>query len=287
MFFYPTRVPRRAAYFSGSTALYIDKAVATTLPVTMSCWFNGDSASAGGHMISIADSSASAAYLALIAAGDIGGDPIRAIHRNVSIGAAISTTGYTVGQWHHACGVFATTTDRRAYIDGGSKGTNSTSISVPTMDRTGIAVLARSAFDAKFPGALVDVCIWRAALSDYEVWRLSRGVPPSEIRKGSLVCWLPLIDPHSTRFRDWSGRRHSFIRSGTVTWDTKSGAPPQPTLGYLENGTLLNRRLDDLGQIWFFSTVLGGGVVSNSFNGTTLDENGNLRVSGQVYEGAP
>ena len=39
------------------------------------------------------------------------------------------------------------------------------------------------------------------------------------------------------------------------------------------------------GTVKLFDTELGKGVVSGSYKGITKDKDGNLRVSGTVYEG--
>ncbi len=39
------------------------------------------------------------------------------------------------------------------------------------------------------------------------------------------------------------------------------------------------------GTVKLFDTKLGSGAESSSYKGITMDKNGNLRVSGTVYEG--
>ena len=42
-------------------------------------------------------------------------------------------------------------------------------------------------------GGLAEIGIWNVALGDDEILELSLGVPPSKIRPGSLVAYLPLV----------------------------------------------------------------------------------------------
>ncbi|MEK6984155.1 MAG: LamG-like jellyroll fold domain-containing protein, partial [Nanoarchaeota archaeon] len=87
---------------------------------------------------------------------------------------AKTSTGYTVGMWHHACVVFISSTERRAYIDGGSEGIDTTSIT-PTaaaLDNTNIGVLRRSTSIFYFNGSIDEVAIWNRSLSSAEIMNL-------------------------------------------------------------------------------------------------------------------
>ena len=62
-------------------------------------------------------------------------------------------------------------TDRRVYIDGGSKGTNATNASDSALDRTSIGRAGDSTPDGYFDGRLAEISFWRIGslgVSDFE-----------------------------------------------------------------------------------------------------------------------
>lgn len=54
----------------------------------------------------------------------------------------------------------------------------------------------------------------------------------------------------------------------------------------LETGDDLLLEDSGTGIVVFFGTVLENGVDSNVYNGITFDDNFNLRVRGDIYEGS-
>lgn len=144
----------------------------------------------------------------LFAGGGITGDPIRlsAVNSSGTGGDPDTTTGYTVGVWHHACGVWASSTSRSVYIDGGSKGSNTDSILLSGFSRTNISTRwvsnARGAF---FDGCIAEPAIWDVALTDDEVASLARGFSPDQIRPQSLVSYWPIIGRHSPEIDVFGG----------------------------------------------------------------------------------
>ena len=183
--------------FNGTT-MYLENAnaILSAYPLTMVGWFNSDSATGNQDILSIADGGGTH-YFALNAGGNAVGDPVRA---NVVGGGGTSvaqtTTGYTVGQWHHAAGVFASATSRAAFIDGGSKGTSAANNTPAGLTRTSIGHKAVSARTAFFDGRIAEVALWNVALTDAEVAALARGVAPPFIRFDALVGYWPVWGLH-------------------------------------------------------------------------------------------
>src|SRR5436190_1323100 len=132
--------------FNGSSGTISSASTPVTgPPCTMGCFFYADSSTATGTLISVNDTGTATDCMRLDAAGATAGDPIRAESINGGTAAAAeSTAGYATGGWHHAIGVFASATDRRAYYDGANKGTNSTSVTPTSIDRVAIGCTFRS-----------------------------------------------------------------------------------------------------------------------------------------------
>ncbi len=177
---------------ASSEYLRVSSAVVTATPLTLACWFNVNNATAEHQLIFIGDSTSNTDMFGLIASGVISGDPVRA-HATNSAGAfAQSSTGYSASTWHHAAGVFTSSTDRAAFIDGGSKGTATDDLTPTGFDRTAIAVLDRLSPASYVDGEIAEAAIWDAALTDGEVASLAAGYSPLLIRPTSLKAYWPL-----------------------------------------------------------------------------------------------
>jgi Concanavalin A-like lectin/glucanases superfamily len=92
------------------------------------------------------------------------------------------------GEWHHACAVFTSASSRAAFIDGGNKATNSTSITPSGIVQTGIG----ASIIGSANGSLSDVAVWNVALTDAEVAALARGMSPLFVRPSGLIAYWPL-----------------------------------------------------------------------------------------------
>ena len=143
-------------------------AVSST-PLTMACWFNSDSIAVSQTLMSI-ELNTTTHYHQLWARGLVAGDPVDAWTHGVGGGVkARTTTGYSANTWHHACGVWASSTDRRAFIDAGSKGTNATDRAPLAPDKTRIST---SLAGAGMSGYISDARFYNVAKTDAEVEKL-------------------------------------------------------------------------------------------------------------------
>lgn len=201
-----------ARQFDDASQQYLISAVQAVLispPISMACWFKSDDITVYQTLVGIIDYSSDEYYL-LAAAGTIANDPVRATTYNGVVSAsAVSSTGYSAGTWHHACGVFAATNSRAAYIDGGSKGTNATSVTgVGPVDRFEIGgrVMGGGASKALFmSGAIAEAAIWNGALSDAEAAILAAGFSPLFVKPENLVAYWSLIrDEDQDRVGGWN-----------------------------------------------------------------------------------
>lgn len=180
---------------ASSENLEVGTAVVTDFPATFACWFFSDSITINQTLVSIASTGHTNRYTQLLAAGNVSGDPIRARNVRTTAVSADSTTGYSANTWHHACGVFTSSTSRAAFIDGGSKGTdvNSKGFSAVDVNTTSIGVTGASSKLLFMSGRVAEAAIWNAALSDAQVAILGAGYSPLFVRPQSLVAYWPLI----------------------------------------------------------------------------------------------
>jgi hypothetical protein len=185
-----------------SISIYTDANLVTAVPFSASIWFNSDNVTADYCLFSLCDKDSDYIYWALSIRGAVAGDYIRAEARIASGGdgaPAISSAGYSAGVWNHAGGVWSAANARAVYLNGGNKGTNSTSIAVSAIDRMGLAALVRLN-DAQFlDGKLAEFGLWNVALTDADFAMLALGFSPLVVKPDSLVRYIRLID---TTYRD-------------------------------------------------------------------------------------
>ena len=95
---------------------------------------------------------------------------------NISISRrAVSSKRLVAGQWHQVVGVAASATDRRCFVDGGNKGTNSIAVNAPSgLNRISIGRAGDFTPGYYFPGKVGCVFVWNRVLSDTEIAWLYR-----------------------------------------------------------------------------------------------------------------
>lgn len=213
--------------FNGTTQDAINAGTpVTAVPITIACWFNSDSVTADQALVSIQDTAGGDRFL-LLANGTGAGDPVMAQSRTSGVSrSALSTTGFTTGTWYHACGVFATSTSRTAYIDGGSAGSNALSSTPASIAE--IALASINSASTWLNGRLAEVGVWNVALNASEVAALAGRVSPLRIRTGSLKIYVPMFGVGSPE-RDYIGGYHMTLNN-TPAQSAHYGV--QPPFGY-------------------------------------------------------
>lgn len=207
--------------------------ILTAPPLTMACWFNPDDVTVNRCLISLDDVSGGFNQMSLQISGAVAGDPVRCTTQNfVTVANADTTSGYSASSWQHACGVIASATDRRAFLNGASKGTNATSVTDPPgLDAFSIGDLG-VADTLPMAGLIAHAALYNIALSDAEVAILALGAHPMQVRPEALVFYLPMFDAHAGQV-DWVGGR-SLTVNGNPTQaasDPRIGLPPWQLVG--------------------------------------------------------
>ena len=100
---------------------------------------------------------------------------------------------WTLNEWHHIGVVEAASDDRRLYLDGGNKVTNSTS-RTPNggIDRTSVGRFDDVTPDNNYDGDIAHFAVWNVALTDAEMATLAAGISPLRVRRGALIAYWPL-----------------------------------------------------------------------------------------------
>lgn len=185
-------------------------------PCTFACWFRADDDTISSHLVSIANSASNAGEISLESRG-AHGDVIGFIHSDGTVGGrASSTTSWTANTWRHAAGVLVGNSSRFAYLDGGGKGSNTTTIGTGTYTRTAIARLPRLSPASYYSGSIAEVGIWSAALTDAEIAILALGYSPLLVRPQSLVAYWPLIGRTSPEIDRVGGYNMTLVNAPTT-----------------------------------------------------------------------
>jgi len=199
---------------AASEYLEIDSTPVVAAPFTLACWSNVDDQVVQYSAMWVGDKDDWRNYWALMSGG-AGNDYVNFVARSaVAFPSCATTTTWSANTWNHWCGVAAAANDRRAYLNGGGKGTNNIACSPAGADRVSIARLGDSSPQNYMLGRIAEPVIYSCALTDLEVWLLSRGVPPPLIRPQSIVAYWPLWDTD----RDvWNARYH-MTPFNTPSW---------------------------------------------------------------------
>ena len=216
-----------AMQFNGSTEYAMSStAEVTATPLTLACWVKPTSVAATA--VIFLSGNLNAHYFKIHAfAGSLGGvtNPVLA-QQGGGAGSnfAQTSTGWTAGTWHSMVAVFASSTSRAAYIDGGSKGTNTTSETPANISATLIAAGRDNLNNITQHSAItVAECgIWNVALTDDDAYSLGKGFAPPCIRRSALVAYYPMVRD-ATSLKDFFSATANHL---TLTGGTVSDHPP-------------------------------------------------------------
>lgn len=190
--------------------LIASSAAVSSVPLTIATWVLPADTTTNNTVAGVWDNGsddADAFYLSF--AGAVGGDPVQAVVASAgSFTAASTTAGFSSGVWAHGCAVFASSTDRRVYLNGGSKGTDAASLTPTGLSRTTIGFFQENTSALFYSNITVaEMAIWNVALTDAEVLVLAGGFCPLFVRPQSIVAYCPLLGRggSASNEEDWVG----------------------------------------------------------------------------------
>lgn len=182
-----------ARSFNGTTQYLVHNAGPNvTRPMTYAAMFNPAALDVNYTVLSTGQAASNDHFVRLSLAGTT--NRVAAGSADTSaVVAATSTTAYSAGAWQHGTAVFNSATDRRAFLEGGSKGTNATSRNPAAPDRTTIGVTHRLTLLNFLNGSVAFAAMWDVALTDDEVAILGKRFDPRLVRPDQLRHYWPLI----------------------------------------------------------------------------------------------
>lgn len=189
----------------------------TDEPITMAGWFYSDSIALNQTIMCIGDTGGADHYWRIIAAGAVGGDPVRAQASGTTVtSTADTTTGYSANTWHHAIGTFDTSSIT-VRIDGGNEGSDSQTPDPSAADDVvAIGAFERSSIIHYMSGNIAESAMWNAILTAAEAQSLAAGYSPLLIRPQSLVAYWPLIGRTSPEIDIVGGYNMTLVNTPTT-----------------------------------------------------------------------
>jgi len=221
----------RACTPATAAFLRLNSAPVTAAPFTLACWFNPGDVTGLYAMYFLGDKDVATDYWIIFLRGDVAGDPLdfRATDSGGN-NTAQTTTGYTAGTWHHACAVEASATSRAIYLNGGGKGTNTTSRAPANADRTSLGIRDNTSSALIGLLSIAEPAIWNVALTDAEAASLATGVSPRFVRPGNLVAHWPLVGRNDPETNRYGTGNLTLLNSPAVAAHPRLYSPPAPMI---------------------------------------------------------
>lgn len=215
-------------YLNAATTVVALSATALVYPLTIACWFRATTGGVQQNLVSIGNSGSGTNEIALSLGDNSNNNDVVAYSRQTTTSLAETSTQFTVGQWHHAAGVWESTSSRIAYLDGGNPGSNTDTKDPTGMDITRIGARARSSPGNPFDGDMAEVAIWDVALTAAEVAMLARGISPLRVRPQSLLFYAPLVRDEDEDYV--GGVSLTAVNSPTIAAHPRTLRTPAPLL---------------------------------------------------------
>jgi hypothetical protein len=207
-----------ARAFVAASSQYLERsaAVVSGMPCTLAAWIRPNSTAVSRYPMSVSNNGSPNGWLMLDLLA-----PSLTISADAFDGTnnpqAVSAVSLTAGVWGHVAGVFASTTSRTVYVNGGNAVSNSGSMSAPTLNTTTIGSgYFNAAHLAFFDGDIAEAAIWNVALDAAEIAALGAGVSPFLIRPTALVAYWPIMGTTSPEI-DPRGRNELTVVGATAT----------------------------------------------------------------------
>lgn len=176
-------------------------------PFSVAFWFRLDSTGTAQNLWTLNEPSADRFSVGL------SGSPLvlrtTTINFTVNSGTASTGVGLSADRWYHAAAVHGSASSRIAYLDGGNKGSNTTTVNgnMALLNETQLGAFRTV---AGAPNTIfAEYGLWNVALTDAEIASLGKGFSVPLIRRGSLVQYMPLV-------RGSQDLRGNMAETGTV-----------------------------------------------------------------------
>ena len=185
-----------ARNFAGEQYLQVDTPSITQLPFSISLWFKAGDVTNFHFPFHCMNKDGAESHNRIDVRGDLAGDPVRFFPTGAGAGFVDTTTGYSADIWNHVLAVCTSTILYEIWLSGGSKGTETTSVTdnTGTNDRTTIGRLGDSSPVNSTDIDVAEVGVWNGlALGQKEADMLAAGFSPKFVRPDALTSYWPIV----------------------------------------------------------------------------------------------
>lgn len=199
-------------YLSGASTLL------TNEPIDMVIYGYCGSSTAYQVALNLGNGGGASGNYDVVWAGSAGGDPISCLKQTDGAvnGQADTSSGYSTNTWFLGASTFISNTSRAAFINGGSKGTNTTSITDPTPDNIAIGASLNSSASVYFNGRLAEAYVISANMTDGQHGTAGKGVSP---------FWLVPASKIRGWYHCFNNPNNSVTTTGNYPHLTATGSP--------------------------------------------------------------
>jgi hypothetical protein len=177
--------------FNGSSDnMEITSALVSATPLTLFARFQPTTVAAGNaSIVSVTGSSGSHSFQLRR-----NGSSIEAFSGEGAAGGAASIPGLIANSSYNCAAIFTSSTSRTIRAGTATSATDTTAVTVTSLDRTNIGARYNAgSLGAFFAGLIGEVAIWNVAITSEEFAQLWYGFSPLLIRPDSLVAYFPLV----------------------------------------------------------------------------------------------
>ncbi len=184
-------------------------------PIDFVCHATSTSITAAQRTFSLGNNAASGVFTGGFR-GDLAGDTIDTLKQNDAGTAASSqSTGYSINTWYVLGHSFISDTSRASFINGGTKATDTTSVSDPTPDFIALGAVLRSSAAAWLSGSEAEAYFLDANMNDTVQAVVGLGYSPIwSMPIANVRGWYPLQNDNNNRM---SGGYPDLAVTGTPT----------------------------------------------------------------------
>lgn len=196
---------------ASSHSLSVTAVAVSAVPLTMAAWVKTSDITKATNIIQIRAAFTDLFRLRL----NTSGAPVAQSGQSSVFVTATASAALSNNTWAHVAAVFASTTSRTAYLNGGNAGSDANASTPAGVTTTDMATGSDS-------GATLQIAlpaIWTAALSAGEIAALAAGLDPRllQSRRASLADFWPLIG--ASPEPDWISASRNLTVTGAVRSD--------------------------------------------------------------------
>jgi hypothetical protein len=153
-------------------------------------------------------------------------------------------------EWIHVCGTIVSITERSAFINGGGKGTNTTSANCTST--TAGRIGGNNNTGSSINGLVAELTVWNTPLSDNEILLLSKGIKSTQLRLGNIIYYAPFKIGDGSRVAYRASKSYNYTFTGGTQRPKLVADHPiliekdffRPIIGYLPATGLATRTFD-------------------------------------------